>query len=128
MTIIGTVFVVVAIVAFVQWFGSGGRRAFAIGVAALIIAQVVLLLISRRYTTALQDRIIKLEMALRADRLLAPEQRQEYGRLSTRQIVALRFASDEEFPPLASRAAREQMKADDIKRAIRTWRPDFDRT
>jgi len=45
-------------------------------------------------------------------------------RLSMRQVVALRFASDADFPALASRAADEGLQPDIIKRTIRSWRPD----
>jgi Family of unknown function (DUF6526) len=41
------------------------------------------------------------------------------------QIVALRFASDEEYLALAKRAIQENISHDDIKQAIKTWRPDY---
>jgi hypothetical protein len=44
--------------------------------------------------------------------------------LTVLQVVGLRFASDEEFPALAARAAKDQLKPDDIKRAIQNWRAD----
>ena len=44
------------------------------------------------------------------------------------QIVALRFASDEELGALLDRAVRENMTAKDIKAAVKTWRPDPYRT
>ena len=40
------------------------------------------------------------------------------------QIVALRFASDAEFPALAQRALAETLKGEAIKQAIQAWRPD----
>ena len=40
------------------------------------------------------------------------------------QILALRFASDSEYLPLAARAAKEQLTPDQIKQAITAWRPD----
>jgi hypothetical protein len=96
--------------------------------AGLIGAVVALLWISRRYVTRLQDRIIKLEMQIRCATLLtAPQQRLLAG-LTNKQRVALRFASDEELAALLERASRESMAPDDIKRAIRTWVPDLDRT
>jgi len=49
-------------------------------------------------------------------------------RLSARQIVALRFASDEELGALLDRAVTEQLAPRDIKKAITTWRPDHHRT
>jgi hypothetical protein len=43
------------------------------------------------------------------------------------QVIALRFADDAEFPALAQRAADENIKADDIKKAIQNWRGDYHR-
>jgi hypothetical protein len=43
------------------------------------------------------------------------------------QIVALRFASDEEFLILAKRAVEENLSREDIKKAIKTWRADHHR-
>jgi Family of unknown function (DUF6526) len=129
LTRVGFAFLCVSIVAFaLRIFGIGGERATMVGVSGLIATSLVLLLISRLYITALQNRIIKLEMAMRAAALLSPEQQRSYAALSRPQIVALRFASDEELAPLADRAARESMSPDQIKKAIRTWRPDLDRT
>ena len=125
---VGFLFVVVAIVGFaLRWF-VGGRWTFALGIFGLIGAIVVLLLISRSYTTALQDRIIKLEMRVRVAQLLAPDRQGALARLSKPQIVALRFASDEELPILIERAERESLAPDQIKRAIKNWTPDWDRT
>jgi Family of unknown function (DUF6526) len=93
-----------------------------------VAANMVLLQISRSYTTRLQDRIIKLEMRGRCASLLTPGQQAIFNALPTPQIVALRFASDEELPALVERADRERLTPDQIKRAIKTWMPDWDRT
>ena len=129
LTGVGFLFVLVAIVAFsLRWFDIGGEPMVAVGLAALIAAVIVLLLISRLYTTALQDRIIRLEMKVRAAGLLSPQQQTALSRLSKPQIVALRFASDAELPALLERAEREHLTADQIKRAIKNWVADLDRT
>jgi hypothetical protein len=126
---IGFLFVLLALIAFsLRWFEIGGRAMFAAGLLSLSASIVVLLSISRTYTTRLQDRIIKLEMRLRCAQLLSGAQQAVLARLSTPQIVALRFASDEELPGLLERAEREQLTADQIKRAIKSWLPDLDRT
>jgi hypothetical protein len=126
---IGFLFVVLALVAFsLRWFEIGGRAMFAAGLLSLSASIVVLLSISRTYTTKLQDRIIKLEMRLRGAQLLSAAQQAALNRLSNPQIVALRFASDEELPGLLERAEREQLTADQIKKAIKNWLPDLDRT
>ena len=125
---VGFLFVVIAVVGFaLRWFG-GGRWTFALGLGGVIGAIVVLLLISRTYTTALQDRIIRLEMRLRCAQLLATDRQGALARLSKPQIIALRFASDEELPVLVERAERENLAPDQIKRAIKNWTPDWDRT
>ena len=84
--------------------------------------------ISRVYTVALQDRIIMLEMKVRAAELLPAGADAQLAKLTKKQIAALRFASDEELGALLERAVREKMAPKDIKAAIRTWRPDLHRT
>jgi predicted phage-related endonuclease len=129
LTGIGFGFLLLAIVGFaLRWFEVGGRAMFAAGLAALIAVDVVVLLISREYTTRLQDRIIKIEMKLRCAQLLSPAQQAALSRIAKPQLIALRFASDAELPALLERAEREQLTADQIKRAIKNWVPDLDRT
>jgi Family of unknown function (DUF6526) len=93
--------------------------------AALIVVLTAAMLLTtffcRIFPLKAQDRAIRAEESLRhyvlTGKLLNPV-------LDTPQIVALRFASDEEFPALAERAAKERIRPDEIKRAIRNWRPD----
>ena len=128
-TIIGGVFVVIALVAFVmRWFGIGGRDSFAVGLLALVGAVSSLLWVSRTYTTKLQDRIIRLEMRIRSESLLTPDQQRLLAHLPIKQVVALRFASDDELAALLERASREKLAPADIKRAITVWTADLDRT
>jgi len=96
--------------------------------AALIVALTVAVLLvgffCRTFALKAQDRAIRAEENLRhfvvAGKLLDP-------RLTLRQIVALRFASDGEFVELARRAADQSLSADAIKQAIKSWRADHDR-
>jgi uncharacterized protein DUF6526 len=126
LTGVGFLFVTIAVVAFVlRWFGVAAEAMFAVGLAALIAVDLVLLAISRSYTTRLQDRIIRLEMKVRGAEILSPGQRATLARLSMSQVVALRFAADEELSALIDRAGRENLTADQIKRAIKTWVPDL---
>jgi hypothetical protein len=129
MTGIGFLFLVIGLVGFgLRWFSIGGRYTMALGIAGLSAAILVLLIISRAYTTALQDRIIKLEMRVRGGAVLSPAQQAALWRLSKPQLVALRFASDAELPGLIERAERENLSANQIKQAVTNWVPDWDRT
>ena len=129
MTGIGTLFLLIALVGFgLRWFAIGGRYSMAVGVAGLIAAVFQLLLISRVYTTKLQDRIIKLEMRVRGMSVLSPAQQAALWRLEKPQIIALRFASDAELPGLIERAEREKLSSNQIKQAITNWVGDWDRT
>ena len=78
-------------------------------------------LYARVFPLKAQDRAIRAEENLRhfvlTGKLLDP-------RISVRQIVALRFASDAEFPALAVRAAEENLPPREIKQAIKNWRAD----
>ena len=96
--------------------------------AAILAAVAPLVAIARWYIVRLQDRIIMLEVKVRAAELLTSGQDAQLAKLSSKQIAALRFASDEEFGSLLERAARENLSPKDIKASIRTWRPDFHRT
>ena len=128
-TVIGCLFVIAALVAFgFRWYGIWPRETFALGLLGLAGAIVTLLWISRLYITRLQDRIIKLEMRVRTAELLTRDQQRVLFGLTTKQIAALRFASDQELGALVDRAAREKLTPADIKRAVKTWTPDHDRT
>ena len=94
----------------------------------LMASALVLISISRTYTTKLQDRIIMLEMKVRCAEVLPAGEDAKLTRLGPKQIVALRFASDDELGALLNRTVTEQLAPGDIKKAIKTWRPDNHRT
>ncbi|MEQ1574190.1 MAG: DUF6526 family protein [Vicinamibacterales bacterium] len=96
-----------------------------VGLVCVAFSVIVLVVISRWYTVGLQDRIIRLEMQLRLDRL---GRAGDFGRLSTPQLVALRFGSDEELPGLIDRVLTEKLTPDQIKRAVTNWQADLHRT
>ena len=98
------------------------------GVVLLDLAVFVVVAIGRLYTVKLQDRIIQLEMQVRCARVLPAGQDEQLAQMSPKQIVALRFASDGELGDLMTRAVREQMTPDAIKKSVRQWRPDYLRT
>ncbi len=71
-----------------------------------------------------QDRIIRLEERLRLQVLLSAELASRINDLTESQLIALRFASDNELPGLVTKVLAEKMQAKDIKKAIVTWRAD----
>jgi hypothetical protein len=105
-----------------------GRLHLATTFGLLIVSVICLCLMSRQYATALQDRIIKMEMRYRTDKFLSDDQRKMLWGLTKRQIVALRFASNAEMPALIDRAVKENLSGADIKKAVKDWQADFDRT
>jgi hypothetical protein len=72
-----------------------------------------------------QDRIIRLEERARLERLMPTDLRGRIEELTATQLIAIRFASDDEVPDLTRRALSGDLKTQgDIKRAIRNWRAD----
>ena len=103
---------------------TGHGRLDAILIAALSIAAALLFLFCRTFPLKAQDRAIRAEENLRHFALTG---KLLDKRLSLKQIIGLRFASDAEFPALAQRAADDSLTPDAIKREIKNWRPDYDR-
>jgi len=126
-TAIAFLFAVLALYFIIRsmYFGADMRD---MAILMTILAVMVLVAISRVYIVKLQDRIIMLEVRVRAAELLTAGQDAQLARLSSKQIVALRFASDDEFGALLDRAARENLSPKDIKAAVKTWRADLHRT
>jgi hypothetical protein len=89
------------------------------------LALVLTALKARTNPLKAQDRIIRLEERLRLERLLSESQRTLIPRLTEAQLVSLRFASDGELPALAETAATKQLPPKEIKKSIRSWRPDL---
>jgi hypothetical protein len=78
----------------------------------------------RSYGLKVQDRAIRAEERLRHFVLTGQPLDK---RLRMGQIVALRFATDEEMPALAKRAAEESLTPKQIKEAIKVWKADLRR-
>ena len=82
--------------------------------------------VTRVQVLAVQNRLIRLEETLRLQRLLPAAQQGDIAALTVRDLIALRFASDEEIPELVRRVrAGEFRSPKELKRAIKNWRPDF---
>ena len=92
---------------------------FGLSVASLLIEWY-----ARAFPIAAQDRAIRAEENLRH---LALTGKLLDARLTMSQVIALRFAEDTEFLLLSEKAANENMKASEIKKAIVNWRADHHR-
>ncbi len=77
---------------------------------------------ARSFALKAQDRAIRAEENFRHYMLT---NKLMDGRLNLSQVIALRFASDEEFPALAQKAAAEKLPAKEIKKQIKNWRGDY---
>ncbi|MCU1321135.1 MAG: hypothetical protein JWM43_784 [Acidobacteriaceae bacterium] len=96
----------------------------------LIFVSIMLLLIAangRASAMKAQDRVIRLEERLRLAALLPPADHHRINELSVRQLIALRFASDDELPALVHRTLEHGLDSKAIKKSIVNWRPDYHR-
>jgi len=93
---------------------------------SIVMAAALFLLCAkvRVYGLASQDRIIRLEERLRIAALVPAA---DAHKLTTRQLIALRFASDAELPALVYRTLAEGLDPKSIKQSITAWRPDYQR-
>jgi hypothetical protein len=80
---------------------------------------------ARAHSMVVQDRVIRLEEKLRFSALLPHELLARTPALTLRQIIALRFVSDDELPAMVQRTLDENLSEKDIKKSINKWRPDY---
>ena len=103
---------------------SPGSCSTAWMILGLTVALLIVAWYTRVFALKAQDRAIRSEENLRHFVLTG---KPFDSRLHTSQIIALRFAPDEEFVALAARAVAEDMKPKEIKAAIVNWKGDYHR-
>lgn len=87
----------------------------------IAIGIIILGMLVRIYAMKLQDRIVWNEVNFRHIQLTGQPLD---AKLKLSQVIALRFAEDDEFLALCQRAVAEDMASDMIKRQITRWRAD----
>ncbi|HWN88794.1 MAG TPA: DUF6526 family protein [Chitinophagaceae bacterium] len=95
--------------------------------ALILLISLVLFIIywyARVFALKAQDRAIRAEENLRHFMLTG---KPLDSRLRMSQIIALRFAPDDEFLSLAKKAVEENLRSKEIKAAIRNWKADHNR-
>ncbi|OFW36214.1 MAG: hypothetical protein A3J28_06575 [Acidobacteria bacterium RIFCSPLOWO2_12_FULL_60_22] len=111
------------------WSGYKVVRSFSgDSVVALLVAAALLLIFfhARIFVLKVQDRVIRLEMTLKLEKLLPADLRPRIKDFTVDQLIALRFASDEELPDLARKVLTENVSTRKaIKQMIKKWNPDY---
>jgi hypothetical protein len=110
---------VIAIVHVFRHFGF-----HSVWLLVLSLGLVILLLKIRSYPLKVQDRVIRLEERLRLQALAPAEWHAQIYRLNEDQLIALRFAGDDEVVGLAKMALEQNLTRKQIKERIRNWRAD----
>jgi hypothetical protein len=104
-----------------HWFYWDGLVGVLLALALLIFA-----FNARLFALCVQDRVIRMEERRRLARLLPSELQSRIAEFTPRQLVALRFASDDELPALARRVLADQITSPKIiKQMVKSWRADY---
>ena len=91
----------------------------------LVITLFMTALYARLFPLAAQDRLIRLEMYLRLEKLLPAELYSRLDEIPPKRFVALRFAGDEDLPQLIQGVLDGKLATDkDIKQKITHWKTD----
>lgn len=112
---------IVSIINVIRHPANSGGHVSSTLIALLFICGLFIFWYMRQFPVKAQDRAIRAEEALRYFILTG---KPLDNRLTMGQIIALRFAADDEFVPLAGRAVTESLSPDDIKKSIKNWRSD----
>jgi hypothetical protein len=91
------------------------------------IILVLLPLLARVYALKTQNRIIILEMRQRYFHLTGLSFYPKENQLKLGQIIALRFAGDEELLDLMEKAIKEKLSPKEIKLLVKNWQGDYRR-
>jgi hypothetical protein len=112
--------VIWSVVQFVRAPGLNSGWWIVVSLALLVLAFLV-----RLNSLKVQDRLIRLEEKLRYQQILSATACQQADALNIGQMIALRFAGDEELEELVGAVlAGKLARTSEIKGAIKGWRAD----
>jgi hypothetical protein len=97
-------------------------------VLGLLVAIAILLagFYARMFALTVQNRVIRLETTLRLEKLLPPDLKPRIKEFTLGQLIAMRFAGDEELPGLAKTVLQQNITSGtEIKKMIKNWNPDY---
>ncbi len=110
---------------FVNLYNSSHDNLYSASLICLIsLILISVFLYARSFALKAQDRAIRAEENFRYFMLT---NKLMDSRLTLSQVIALRFASDEEFPSLTQKAAAQNLHPKAIKKQIKNWRGDHHR-
>jgi hypothetical protein len=95
------------------------------GWVLLAFALLLLAVKVRNYSLRVQDRVIRVEERLRLVTVLPEPLRARVPELKEGQLIALRFAPDEELAELVKACLDKKLAGKEIKQSIKNWRPDY---
>ena len=90
-------------------------------------ALILTAFIARIYAIKNQNRIIRIEMRYRYFELTGKSFKEKESQLSLSQIIALRFAGDDELLQLIDKSITEKLSNKQIKQSINNWQADYKR-
>ena len=115
---------VITAIHFFKAVGEGSGRLQAAALLALSAAVLLALWFASAFSLKAQDRAIRSEENFR--HFLATGKPFD-SRIKMGQIIALRFADDDEFVALCKKAVDENLAPKQIKEAITKWKADHNR-
>lgn len=82
-------------------------------------------MLRQHYALNTQNRIVRLELRLRYFILTGKRLEEIESKLTLPQLLAVRFASDEEFVRLVHTTIESDLSPDEIKKSVVNWLPDY---
>lgn len=111
---------------YVAWTAVQAPSLATLWAVVVAAALATLGVLARTMTLVVQDRVIRVEMRHRLKDVLPSDLRGRIADLTPRQLVALRFASDDEMPALVREVLAGSLPSPKaIKQSVKNWQGDY---